>query len=174
VSISFERRRAIIECQTEQINYCTLCYKIIPAIWILGILVSVPTLVEYDVNYVTLKTNNTTVVLASCGSEHMSMIYSVSNAVFLALVSYLIPVVLMFKNYFHVTVFVWDTSKCMTTGTGNNSFHLVKSRKKLVKLLIAVAVIFAVSWLPFFVMLLYAVSDFIHKYFDVNIANTDR
>lgn len=143
----------------EQVSFCTLYYRIIPAIWILSVIVSVPSLIEYDVNNVTVTAGNVTVDLLSCGSQHMSMIYSITNAIFLAFVSYIIPVILMFKNYFDVTVFVWDTSKSMTRGDGNNAFQLVKSRKKLVKLLIAVAVIFAVSWLPFFVMLLFAVSN---------------
>lgn len=164
VGISFERRRAIVDSYKPQITYSTLC-KIIPALWIFGVLVSIPTLFEYDVSVVMMEHAgsglNSTHIL-SCKSQ-MNSIYSITNAVFLALISYILPVILMLKNYLHVALFVWDTGKSMRRATGSArpktaNFRLVTSRMRLVKLLIAVAVIFTLSWLPFFVMLLYAVS----------------
>lgn len=69
----------------------------------------------------------------------------------------------MTKNYTQLARYVWRKGKWIRDNLEHNvlntsSVRLFKQRIKIVKLLILVAVIFAVSWLPFFAVLFYAVS----------------
>lgn len=98
-----------------------------------------------------------------CCASQMSYDYALSNAIFVIFFAYLVPVVLMFRNYLEIALFVWRKGRAI----GNSlvpraynvtSFKLLKHRTKLVKLLVLVAMIFAMSWFPFFALLLYAVS----------------
>jgi hypothetical protein len=109
----------------------------------------------------------------SCGSQHMTPLYSLINALFVVLISYVVPMVLMFKNYIDLAMYLSKKIKQMANScqnTRNSSIHIehYKSKDKVVKLLVLVAVIFAVSWLPFFIMHLYAVNIFLVYYFQLN------
>ena len=170
VMISFERTRAIKESQKQQITYSSI-YKIIPALWVFSLLVSLPTLIEYSVNNITVTTNNVTTYMLSCGSQHRSMAFSITNSFFVALVSYAFPVLVMCKNYIQLAYFVWQKGRQVNNATNQSSGinnQIFKRRIQTVKLLVLVAVIFSLSWLPYFVMLLYAVSCICFKYYITN------
>lgn len=161
VCVSFERKRAITASQESQMTFRKLTI-LVPMTWVFAFTISFPTLMEYSVNSIEISTDNGTKAQLSCGSQHMSSSYSVLNAVFVAVVSYLFPVMMMFKNYFHVAVFVLKQGRRVRDTTKTNGRQMAnilrfQTRIRLVKLLVVVAVVFAVSWLPFFIMLLYAV-----------------
>jgi hypothetical protein len=163
VSVSYERRRAIIESNRKQLTFKDL-HKIIPAIWIFGLVVSIPTLIEYRVNIVATKVgDNITKELLSCGSRHMPDSFSVSNAIIVVMIAYMIPMVTMCKNYIQVARFLVNKGKQLQkSGNQIENMQRLRNRIKVVKLLIFVAVIFAVSWLPFFITLIYAVSVLVY------------
>ena len=164
VCISFERHRAIIHVDNQGRTLSFQKQKmLICLIWMLAFAVSVPTLLEYTVHRIhTVTVRNKTVTQLSCWSQ-ISHELAIANAVFVFTISYAIPVILMFRNYLQVAVYLWRQGRRIGENLGSTvhnvtSFGFFKQRIRLVKLLILVAVIFATSWLPFFVMLLYAVS----------------
>ena len=170
VCISFERHRAIIDSRGQKMSFRKLniliCFT-----WTFALAISIPTLLEYTVFVVHETVDNKTTTHLSCSSCATRNL-TLANAVFVFIISYLIPVILIFRNYFQVALFVWRRGRRIKhnaepTGQSLANFHLFKHRLKLVKLLVMVAVIFAVSWFPFFVMLLYAVSIY-------NIKDTER
>ena len=66
-------------------------------------------------------------------------------------------------DYSQVAFFVWKKGTWIKKNLGPSglksaSGRLFKHRTKIVKLLVMVAAIFAVTWFPFFVLLIYAVS----------------
>ena len=144
-------------------------------IWIFAFVISLPTLLEYTVQ--TIETVEHTLIHDRiedkitthlvCASE-MTYRYVLLNAVFVVLVSYVIPVSLMTKNYLEVAMYVWKKGRTVRDNTMNvssgpdgrypASLHLYKHRVKLMKLLVMVALIFAASWLPYFILFIYAVS----------------
>ena len=162
VCISFERNRVILNSYTPRMTYRKLVMSI-GFIWSFSFAISIPTLLEYSVQvhmHVTERNQSTTHI--SCISQASEKL-SLSNALFVCIMSYVIPVVLMLKNYLQVAVFVWKRGRRIKDESDNSvpnlgNFHLLTHRVKLVKLLVLVAVIFAVSWLPYFITLLYAVS----------------
>ena len=161
VFVSFERYRAIIDSQESRMTYKKLTIVIV-IIWALALAISIPTLLEYSVQKFYKVIENETVLFVSCGSETTQKL-GLSNAVFVFIISYVIPVILMLKNYTQVALFVWEKGKRIedsstARGTNVSSFHLLQHRLKLVKLLVIVAMTFAMSWLPFYIMLIYAVS----------------
>ena len=167
VCVSFERHRVIIDSHKKRMTLKVVIALII-LIWTFSLAISIPSLLEYTVHVEHDKAGNNSTAFLSCGSQ-FSRELSLANAVFVFLVSYIIPVLLMLKNYIQVAVFVWRRAQKMKDRSGRPgeaaaSFLLLKHRMRLVKLLISIAVIFAVSWFPFFVMLLYAVSTlFLYK-----------
>ena len=134
--------------------------------WTFALTISIPTLLEYSVLLVDKTTDNITTTYLSCGSQ-TSRDLSLTNAIFVFMISYVVPVILIFKNYIQVALFVWKKGRRIRDDSGGTTinmanFHLFKNRMKLVKLLVMVAVIFAVAWFPFFIMLLYAVSSSVY------------
>ena len=161
VCISFERHRSIIDLHGREENFQKV-KVLICVIWLSAFVVSVPTLLEYSVLTICNKGGNISEIHLSCGSQK-SHNFALFNAILVFFVSYFIPVILIFRNYLNIALFLWKQSRRIgsnleTTGDNSTTFHLFKARIKLVKLLVLVAVIFALSWFPFFVMLLYAVS----------------
>ena len=161
VCISFERKRVILDSYAPRMTYRKFVVSI-GFIWTFSFAISIPTLLEYSIRVIHTTKGNQSTTHVSCASQASERL-SLSNALFVFMISYVIPVVLMLKNYLQVAVFVWkrgrrirDESENSVPNLGN--FHLLTHRMKLVKLLVLVAVIFAVSWLPYFVTLLYAVS----------------
>ena len=168
VCVSAERQRAITASHEPQLTFNKLTV-LIPATWLFALLVSIPTLLEYSVSGIQVGQGNDTKAQLSCGSHRMSRAFSLWNAIFVAVVSYLIPVIMMFKNYIQVASFVLQKGRQVRDGTRTTlrdmaNLQRFRTRIKLVKLLVVVAVIFAASWLPFFIMLLFAVSIMIIVY----------
>ena len=161
VCISFERHRAILDSHGSQWSTQKLVV-LITLIWTFALAVSVPTILEYSVDVYVLQPtagNNTTSF--SCASV-TSKQFSMANFAFVLIVAYIIPLILMLRNYLQMALFLWKMGERMRQTSESSlpksaNFLLLRHRFRLVKLLIMVAVIFAVSWLPFFAMLCYAV-----------------
>ena len=132
------------------------------AIWIISLGVSTPSLIEYTVQETEASDNQTRRHL-SCGSQFTQTL-SFVNAIFVFTMSYGIPVILLSKNYLNLAKFIWKKGKWIRENLAepntlnSTSVRLFKQRTKIIKLLFVVAAIFAASWLPFFVILIYAVS----------------
>ena len=130
--------------------------------WVFSAGIATPTLLEYAVYEKKVRVGNHTRTLTSCGSN-ISRELALANAIFVFIVSYLIPVILMTRNYSQVAIYVWRKGKwikkhLVPSGLNSASTRIFKYRSRIVKLLVVVAAIFAVSWFPFFVILIYAVS----------------
>lgn len=133
---------------------------VIVFIWAFSIGIASPTMLEYAVHDVEISygASNQTRTLKFCGS-FIPRELALANAIFVFFISYIIPVILMTKNYSQIAKFVWRKGKWIykhlgtTTGSG-----LFKHRTRIVKLLVIVVAIFVVTWFPFFVILMYAVS----------------
>ena len=167
VAVSFERHRAITVPHKSQLTSKKLRI-LMPVLWIFAFAVSIPTLIEYSVNTILVTDGNGTKTQLSCGSQQTPRELSLANAIFVVVISYIVPVILLFNNYLQVALFVLRKGRQIRDKPGPMdvaSFQRFKLRIQLVKLLVVVAVIFAASWLPFFIMLLYAVSSFRINYF---------
>ena len=148
--------------QGQRISNRVLAVAIL-AIWAVALGVSAPSLFEYTVREIEASGNQTAETIMSCGSQFTET-YSLVNAVFVFAMSYGIPVILLSKNYLNLAQFVWEKGKWIRENlaepstVNSTSVRLFKQRTKIVKLLFVVAAIFIVSWLPFFIILIYAVS----------------
>ena len=163
VAVSFERRQVMMshQVQGQRISNRVLGLSIL-AIWVLGLGVSAPFIFEYTVQEEEASGNQTE-ALNHCGSQYTET-FSLVNAVFVFTMSYGIPVILLSKNYIDLAKFVWEKGKWIRENlaepstVNSTSIRVFKQRTKIVKLLFVVAAIFTASWLPFFVILIYAVS----------------
>lgn len=202
VAVSFERKQSIVNSLGPQMTLDT-CRKLVIAMWVGAFLVATPSFVEYTVITIPLSHNET---MESCRSTFSSTL-SIFNGLCVLLLSYVIPLIIMWYNYFLIIKFVMkktstaqetsknksqtqkevnqemsarnlsnenltsisttkpkaSTSKLDTNQRTEQHHKLNKSvlsekRMKIIQMLIVVAVIFAISWLPYFVSLVIAVS----------------
>ena len=163
VTVSFERRQVIIasQGQGQRISNRKII-AVIVFIWAFAIAVSAPTFLEYSVQAIEIKLGNTTTSICSCTSQFSNEL-ALGNSIFVLIVSYLIPVILMTKNYSQLAFYMWKRLKKIKANlqpVGRNlKVRLFLQRTRIIKLLVLVAAIFAVSWLPYFGILIYAVSS---------------
>ena len=164
VTVSFERRQVIIasQGQGQRISNRKII-AVIVFIWAFAIAVSAPTFLEYSVQAIDIKLGNTTTTICSCSSQFSNEL-ALGNSILVLIVSYLIPVILMTKNYSQLAFYMWKRLKkikanLQSTGRNLKNIRLFMQRTRIIKLLVLVAAIFAVSWLPYFGILIYAVSS---------------
>lgn len=207
VAVSFERKQSIVHSLGPQLTLGT-CRKLVIAMWVGAFLVATPSFVEYDVITIPLSHNET---MESCRSTFSSTL-SIFNGLCVLLLSYVIPLIIMWYNYFLIIKFVMRKTSTVQKSTaikssqnksqthkeanqemsarnlsnGNlttistteskastskleanqrteqhqklNKSVLSEKRMKIIQMLIVVAVLFAISWLPFFISLVVAVS----------------
>jgi hypothetical protein len=160
VCISIERRKAIVESFKTQMTLSS-AWKMLTAVWIFAICVSIPSMYEFTVYDVTDHIDNSTHI--SCGSGEVPKLFSTINAYGVLLTTYIIPLICICTNYTKVALFVWKKGREIATDTGRQRQTLRTSmifnrRVRVIKMLILVAGLFAVSWLPYFVSFIIAVS----------------
>ncbi|XP_041364848.1 substance-P receptor-like [Gigantopelta aegis] len=149
VAISFERRRAIVLSQEQ--HTVKVLRIIIPVIWAWSFCVCVPTIFEYS-EFRDISVNQTG-VLVHCGSTR-SVTYSVVNGLMLVFVAYIIPLVLIISNCVVVVRFIWKIGK---EAEMTNQRRIVAAKKiKIIHLLVVATALFAVSWAPYFALLVIA------------------
>ena len=94
--------------------------------------------------------------LLKCGSVEVSTAYSVINGVYLLSLAYVVPLVLLIYHYGKLVYFIrhraQSSQAVLTTSV------VSKKKIKIVKMLCWVTMLFIVSWLPYFTLLIVAVS----------------
>ena len=134
---------------------------ILASIWTLAFLVASPTYVDYSVMPVTTTSqdgDNATVATTALSCMPTSRQFDQGNAIFIIFVSYLIPQVLIISRYYRLVSFIVRQGR-QTSGALTSSFVL-NNRKRIVKMLIIIAALFSVAWLPYFVLLVMVVSGY--------------
>ncbi|XP_013418446.1 RYamide receptor [Lingula anatina] len=160
VAVSWERRRAIIRMDLPQMPYFT-AIKLSLLFWLLAIVLSIPTFIEYKKTTVWEGNQSYGV----CGRDrNITREYAIANGFFLLFIAYVIPSVVILTNYVMLAMFLWKKSHQVVpqlqlegeTGASRTQGNLAVSKIKvrIVKMLILVAAIFVTLWLPYFVLLI--------------------
>ncbi|XP_046352944.2 RYamide receptor-like [Haliotis rufescens] len=154
VAISCERRKAILlRVEPERPGHAAL--KIIPVIWTGAAVVIIPTVIEYSV-YISVSDDNN-ISATSCASVTFSSAASISNGFVLLLTAYIIPLIFILGNYLRILNFLREHGLCDGSRRRKSTprgFFIYRHRVKIVKMLILVAALFAISWLPYFILLI--------------------
>ena len=133
--------------------------RIIGGIWTLAALVATPTFVDYAVYLVPVTSShggNTTEMTSQLSCMPKSHVFDSVNAVIILCASYVIPQTLIFSRYYRLVAFI--VRQGHQSGAGLTSSFVSNNRKRIVKMLIIIAVLFSIAWLPYFVLLVEAVS----------------
>ena len=134
--------------------------QIIGGIWILSAVVATPTFVDYSVHLEPMTSQyvgNTTAVTSQMVCMPKSNVFDKVNGVFILFASYMIPQVFIFCRYYRLVTFIKRQAH-QTTGGLTSSF-VSHNRKRIIKMLVFIAVLFSFAWLPYFVLLVGAVSS---------------
>ena len=166
---AFERRNCIVDslkCQVE-IHHCKF---IIPVIWVIAMIVATPTIIEFDVGEQV--DNNGNITQLACNSNGMPYYYVVGNGIMLLFVTYVIPLSIISYNYLKIIQFVYHW-KMFSNGQSSEvevaKSIILQKKMRIIKMLIIVAMVFAVSWLPYFVTLIIGV-----RFHSISYSKTNR
>ena len=157
------RFRAIVLGPPMTINK-KLALMIIGGIWTLAALVATPTFVDYNVQLAPIgltphEDNNVTATTLQLQCMPQSDVFDKCNAVFILCASYIIPQTVIFCRYYGLVRFIVHHSH-KSVGTLTSSF-VSTNRKRIVKMLIIIAVFFSLAWFPYFVLLVDAVRMYV-------------
>ena len=133
--------------------------EIIGGIWILSAVVATPTFFDYSVHpesNTSQDVGNTTAATTYMLCKPTSDIYDKVNGVFILCTSYMIPQALVFSRYYRLVTFIKRQGHHATGGL--TSSFVSQNRTRIIKMLIIIAVLFSFAWLPYFVLLVSAVS----------------
>lgn len=160
--MAFERRNCIVDSLKTQITN-RHCKFIIPSVWVIAFLAATPTIIEFQVVDQQTIEDNKTETHQACNSDMVPRAFVIGNGIMLLFVTYIVPLVIILYNYSRIIYFVvqqtGSSADQSTTAAVANS-TILKKKMKIIKMLIIVAVLFAVSWLPYFITLIIAVSGF--------------
>ena len=132
--------------------------QIIGGIWILSAVVATPTFVDYSVHLEPMTSQyvvNTTAVTSQMVCRPNSNFFDKVNGVFILFASYMIPQVFIFSRYYRLVTFI--KRQAHQTPGGLTSSFVSHHRKRIIKMLVIIAVLFSFAWLPYFVLLVGAV-----------------
>ncbi|KAI0225789.1 hypothetical protein LSAT2_023459, partial [Lamellibrachia satsuma] len=95
------------------------------------------------------------------------------NGVFILFTSYMIPQALVFSRYYRLATFIKRQGHHPPGGL--TSSFVSKNRTKIIKMLIIIAVLFSLAWLPYFVLLVGAIKTLrtVTNLFLTNLAVSD-
>ncbi|KAI0211786.1 Pyroglutamylated RF-amide peptide receptor [Lamellibrachia satsuma] len=94
---------------------------------------------------------NITVVTSQMVCKPKSNVFDKVNGVFILFASYMIPQAFIFTRYYRLVMFIKRQAQ-QTTGGLTSSF-VSHNRKRIIKMLVIIAVLFSIAWLPYFVLL---------------------
>ncbi|XP_071129348.1 neuropeptide Y receptor type 2-like [Mytilus edulis] len=159
-TMAFERRNCIVDSLKTQITN-RHCKFIIPSVWVIAFLAATPTIIEFQVVDQQTIEDNKTEIHQACNSDMVPRAFVIGNGIMLLFVTYIVPLVIILYNYSRIIYFVVQqtgssTDQSTTAAVANST--ILKKKMKIIKMLIIVAVLFAVSWLPYFITLIIAKS----------------
>jgi len=175
VVMSIERVRCVLPAQGQHVsmpNTCSIGKRgtiiALAVIWVLAFILAVPTAVNFDVG-VAHDTTNTNHSLLVCHSTWNSFQTSI-NSLFLLVVSYLLPMAVLYVNYGRLAAYLWRRGRTVAAasvqppavdaGSQNTSragpsaaTPTSRSTLRTIKMLGAVSILFSVSWAPYFTIM---------------------
>ncbi|KAI0225791.1 Neuropeptide FF receptor 1 [Lamellibrachia satsuma] len=159
VALAEERYRAIVLGPMHVIHR-KRALEIIGGIWILSALVAMPTFVDYSVHLEPMTSQdvgNTTAVALHMLCKSKSDVFDKVNGVFILCASYMMPQAFIFSRYYRLVTFIVRQGQEVTGGL--TSSFVSHNRKRIIKMLIIIAVLFSFAWLPYFILLVGASSS---------------
>lgn len=123
------------------------------AIWFSSAIISIPSAVEYT-EYEVTHGNDTHI---NCGSQGMPEKFGPINGWCILIVTYVVPLIVMIVNYSRVVRFVIAKSRQVSPNDQPKrlkSSVVSKNKVKIIKMLVFVTIIFTLSWLPYFSLLI--------------------
>ncbi|CAG9864187.1 unnamed protein product [Phyllotreta striolata] len=146
MAIAVDRYLAIITPLKQRMSQkCTLI--VITWTWILGVVVALPNLWFFRADKVSRNSWRVSCYMqwpdGDTGKSKLECIYNFSVMVF----TYVIPISAMIFTYSRIAAVLWG-SQCIGENT-ERQMEIIKSKRKVVKMMMVVVTIFAICWLPY-------------------------
>ncbi|XP_033749660.1 pyroglutamylated RF-amide peptide receptor-like [Pecten maximus] len=106
-----------------------------------------------------------------CAEKYKKQIYDVVHTFVILFLNYVIPMVIMMCAYGMISFRLWIQKPIGDTGSRPQYLARSNSQKKrIIKMLIALVIIFGVCWLPFFAVQVYHLNHDMTREFRVGLA----
>jgi len=173
VVISIERVRCVLPAR-GQVTATPVSRSIgirgtviaLAVIWLSSIIIAVPDVVNFDVGLANHTDNDISKhSLVVCQSTWNSLQRSIYSLILLV-VSYLLPQVVLYVNYGRLAAYLWSRRPSVAPSTlqpragdagghgGSSAAAPITARTaKIIKMLVTIAILFLVSWTPYFTIM---------------------
>ncbi|KAK3089388.1 hypothetical protein FSP39_003227 [Pinctada imbricata] len=122
---------------------------IILSLWVAAAIIALPTALHSKIIYLPFEPGSKGLCIESWENHNARYAYSVS----IMLLQYFVPLFLMLVTYIHIGVIVW-IKRPPGEADKNRDMRLQRSKRKTVKMLIAVVIAYAFTWMPLHVITL--------------------
>lgn len=140
VALSCDRHRAITSPLRPRISR-RVAYTINAAIWLVSLVLAAPTFLAYRIE----QSND----IVSCRSSGLPLTFLQPYNHTLVVFQYIIPFCAISFFYTHMAIVLTSNIKSHDSRLQINSSRSIKSKKRVIKMLLIVIAIFAFCWLPF-------------------------
>ena len=154
--ISIERWNSIAKSRSV-IKGRKVAVVIAIAVWLFAALVSLPTLIEYKAESLDTSDEFGNITIHMVCHQSISRSYTVGNGYMTLFVSYIFPQVIIYTNYIRLGYFIYVKSRVKVSEGGQSTSKNFKAKIRVIHMLVTIATLFSVSWLPYFVIQLITV-----------------
>lgn len=153
VALSYDRHRAITSPLKPRLSRTT-AYMINGCIWLISLSLSIPTFLAYQIEWVQMESekphgdNSHIEWIPRCGSTALPQSFLRPYNHTLVVLQYVIPFVAISFFYCHMAL-VLRSNLRISGDSRQGSSRSVKSKKRVIKMLLIVISVFALCWLPF-------------------------
>lgn len=145
VALSYDRHRAITSPLAPRMAR-SCAFKINSCIWLISILLSLPTFAAYNIEWHETSDN---VTEASCRMNGLPSSFLQPYNHTLVVFQYIVPFCAITFFYTHMAIVLTKNIKLSDGTLQIHSSRSIKSKKRVIKMLLIVNAIFAFCWLPF-------------------------
>ncbi|XP_074593620.1 tachykinin-like peptides receptor 86C [Brevipalpus obovatus] len=144
---SLDRFMAVVYPLSPRIDQGTSLLAII-ILWILAAILSSPLLIYSSLHHSTYQYENRTLCILKWpdGLQNMSQMDYIYNIIVISL-TYFVPMAIMLYAYSRMSFVLWG-SRTIGEAT-DHQLEAVKSKQKVVPMLITVSIVFGICWLPY-------------------------
>ncbi|OWF43664.1 pyroglutamylated RFamide peptide receptor-like [Mizuhopecten yessoensis] len=174
-AVAIERYYAIsYPLRSRHVRTATRAGVLLVVIWIITLLLSMPSWwIQRTELRLVLQLDKIPQIRNAyvCAEKYKKQIYDVVHTFFILFLNYVIPMLIMMCAYGMIAFRLWIQKPIGDTGARPQYLARSNSQKKrIIKMLIALVIIFGVCWLPFFAVQVYHLNHDMTQEFRVGLA----
>ena len=150
VAISVERYRRVVASTSSHVFTSRATGAIIAVVWTLAVVMAVPNFADYAIRNKTQIVTNRTVHVCKPVLDYP---FPLVNTLLILVVSYVTPQLILVVNYGRIIMFLRMRRRELMSSEAGVEMAGTRNTIKIIRMLSLMAVLFSLSWAPYFVIL---------------------